>query len=151
MKNFIKVVAGCVLGVLSIVSLSSCSKMEQAEKKIVGKWQSTSRTVKTYEVGKLVDEGSETCVDWYRGFNFKSDNTGQEIDYSKGSSETWPITWVIMGDKLMVTEAMDEETETYDIISISGDSMTLEQSDEWTAVNGLRYKEIETFYFKKIK
>ena len=151
MKNFIKVVAGCVLGVLSIVSLSSCSKMEQAEMKIVGKWQSTSYTYKGYEAGKLVDEYSQTCVDWYRGFNFKSDNTGQEIDYEEGSSDTWPITWVIMGDKLMVTEAMDEETETYDIISISGDSMTLEQSDEWTAVNGLRYKEIETFYFKKIK
>ena len=150
MKNFIKGLAGFVLGVLSIVSLSSCSKMEQAEKKIVGKWQSTSITYKSYEAGKLVAEESETCVEWYYAFNFKSDNTGQMIEYEEGDSETDPMTWVIMGDKLMIT-LEGENNDTFDIISISNDSMTLEMSYEGTRSDGIRYKEIETYYFKKIK
>lgn len=151
MKNFIKGLAGFVLGVLSIVSLSSCSKMEQAEKKIVGKWQSTSYTYKEYQDGKLVEEASVTCVDWYNAFNFKSDNTGQMIVYDEGYSGTDPMTWVIMGDKLMITFEEEEENMTYDIISISGDSMTLEMSEEGTGDDGIRYKDIMTWYFKKIK
>lgn len=147
-RNLIRVLTGLFLAVLSVMSMSSCSKDEMNEKNIVGKWQSTSMTVKEYVAGKLVAEQSVNCVDFYIGFNFKSDGTGQMINYEGGESETLHGTWVIMGDKLMLT-ATDYGTETFDLISINGSSMTLELTEEYTE-EGVKCSVVTTVYFKKI-
>ena len=145
-RNLFRVLTGLFLGVLSVMSLSSCSKEEMNEKNIIGKWQSSSITVKVYEAGKLVSDRTENCVDYYIGFNFKSDGTGQFVEYEEGESETIQITWVLMGDKLMVTAG---GTLTFDVISISGSLMVLEMTEEDT-YNGIKYKYVETINFKKI-
>ena len=145
-RNLFRVLTGLFLGVLSVMSLSSCSKEEMNEKNIIGKWQSSSITTKVYEAGKLVSDRTENCVDYYIGFNFKSDGTGQFVEYEEGESETIQITWVLMGDKLMVTAG---GTLTFDVISISGSLMVLEMTEEDT-YNGIKYKYVETINFKKI-
>jgi len=143
----------CLTGLVAIVLLSSvsvsCSKDEKNENKIVGKWQSTSITYTEYEVDKLVYEESETCIEWYIGLNLKSDGTGQIIEYEDGSSSTGQITWVIMSDKLMVTAANESKTETFDIVEIGRNSMTLSITEEYTE-NGVKHTDIETIYFKKL-
>lgn len=148
MKRMLKLLGGLVLiGLLS----ASCSKDDMNEKNIVGKWQSTKCVYEYYEAGKLLEEGSESCIDWYIGFNIKSDGTGHAIEYEDGESYTYPITWVIMGDKLMVTIDSDEgkETITFEIIEIKSNSMILSQV--WEDVyNGVKEKEVETYYFTKI-
>lgn len=146
-RNLFRVLTGLFLGVLSVMSLSSCSKDDMNEKNIVGNWQSTSITTKVYEAGKLVSDGTENCVDSYVGFNFKSDGTGQFVEYEEGESETIQITWVLMGDKLMVT---DGETSTLDVILITGNLMTLEITADEDIRNGIMYKWVVTINFKKI-
>lgn len=145
-RNLFRVLAGLFLGVLSVMSLSSCSKEEMNEKNIVGKWQSTSITYKEYEAGKMVSDRTVNCVDFYLGFNFKSDGTGQFVIYEEGESETMQLTWVLMGDKLMIS---DGATLTFDVISISGSLMVLETTEEET-YNGIKYKYVSTINFKKI-
>lgn len=142
---------GFVAGVLLSFTTSSCSKDEMNEKNIEGKWQSTSVSYKGYEAGKLVYDESETCIEWYLGFSFKSDGTGQVISYEGGESETYQITWVIMGEKLMVTQYYGNESETitYDVVEIKSGSMTLSMTEEYT-YNSVQRKEVSTYNFKKI-
>lgn len=154
MKRTIKVLMGLIAGVLLIFTTSSCSKdemNEKNEKNIEGKWQSTSVSYKEYEAGKLVYDESETCIEWYLGFNFKSDGTGQLISYEEGESETYQITWVIMGEKLMVTQYYEGESETitFDIVEIKSASMTLSMTNEYT-YNSVQCKDVSTYNFKKI-
>ena len=149
MKRTLQFLIGLVAIALSSVS---CSKDEMNEKNIEGKWQSTKVAYEYYEAGKLVEEGSASCVDWYHGFNFKSDGTGQHIFYESGESETYQMTWVTMGEKLMVTVDLgdqDKETMTFDIVEIKSDSMILSLVYEDT-YNGVKTKEVETYYFKRI-
>lgn len=148
MKRSIKVLMGLIAGVLLIFTASSCSKDEM---NIEGKWQSTNVSYKVYEAGKLVNAESETCVDWYYGFNFKSDGTGQRIYYESGESETYQMTWVIMGEKLMVTQYYEGESETttFDIIEMKRASMILSMTDEYI-YNGVQRKNVATYNFKKI-
>lgn len=149
MKRTLHFLFGLVaIGLLSV----SCSKDEMNEKSIEGKWQSTKLSYEYYEAGKLVEEGTESCIDWYYGFNFKSDGTGQQIYYESGDSETYQMTWVTMGEKLMVTTDYgddDVETVTFDIVEIKSNSMILSIVDEYTS-NGEKQKEVSTYYFKKI-
>ena len=151
MKRTIKIFMGLIAGVLLSFATSSCSKDEKNEKNIEGKWQSTSASYKEYEAGKLVYEESETCIEWYLGFNFKSDGTGQLISYEEGDSYTSQITWVIMGEKLMITlyEEGESDTITFDIIEIKSNSMVLSMTDEYTS-NSVQCKDITTYNFKKI-
>ena len=145
-RNLFRVLTGLFLGVLSVMSLSSCSKEEMNEKNIIGKWQSSSITTKVYEAGKLVSDRTVNCVDFYLAFTFKSDGTGQYIMYEQGESSTIQINWVLMGDKLMISAG---ETLTFDVISISGSLMVLETTEEET-YNGIKYKYVSTINFKKI-
>ncbi|MGM9776447.1 MAG: lipocalin family protein [Candidatus Coprenecus sp.] len=145
-RNLFRVLTGLFLGVLSVMSLSSCSKEEMNEKNIIGKWQSSSITTKVYEAGKLVSDRTVNCVDFYLAFNFKSDGTGQYIMYEEGESSTIQINWVLMGDKLMISAG---ETLTFDVISISGSLMVLEMTEEYTD-NGIKHKYVDTINFKKI-
>ena len=148
MKRILHFFIGLVtIGLLSI----SCSKDESNEKSIVGKWQSTSISYEGYEAGKLVYEGSQTCLDWYLGFIFKSDGTGQLIDY-EGKPDICQMMWVIMGDKLIVTEYIGGEADdvyAFEIVEIKSDSMILKLTEEYTS-NGIKYKEISTYRFKRI-
>ena len=139
---------GFVVGVLLSFTTSSCSKDEM---KIEGKWQSTSVNYEEYEAGQLVAAESETCVDWYIGFTFKSDGTGQFIGYEGGSSATYQTNWVIMGEKLMVTLYDEDESETltFDIVEIKSNSMILSMTEEYTS-NGIKCKDVATYNFKKI-
>lgn len=151
MERTVKILMGLIAGVLMIFATSSCSKDEMNEKNIEGKWQSTNVNYKEYEAGKLAYEESETCIEWYLGFNFKSDGTGQIISYEEGESETIQITWVIMGEKLMITQYVEGESDTitFDIIQIKSSSMTLSITDEYT-YDGVQCKDITTYNFKKI-
>lgn len=144
--NFFRVLAGLLLGVLSFISLSSCTKDDFSDENIIGKWQSTSITYQEYESGKLIRDESSKCVDVYLGLYFKSDGTGQWIRYGDGKSNTAQITWVIMDDKLTLSA---ENTLTYNIISLNGKSMTLEYVEEISS-DGIKYKCISRIYFKKI-
>lgn len=137
---------GLAILVLSGGVSVSCSKDEMNERKIVGKWQSESCNYKVYKAGELVYEESETCIGWYIGFNFKDDGTGQAINYEEGDSETLQVTWVVMGDKLMVT---NDGTVTFDIVDVSSKSMTLTTTDEYTE-QGLSYKDVVTYNLVKI-
>lgn len=150
MKKILMFLTGLVtIGLFSV----SCSKDEMNERNLEGKWQSTKFVYEEYEAGKLVGEKSQTCIDWYLGFNFKSDGTGQYISYEEGESYTCQLTWVIMGDKLMVTLVYtgDEESDTltFNIVEIASSSMTLSMVDEYTS-DGVKCKDVETYYFKKI-
>lgn len=148
MNNGMKALFGAVLVVLFSMFSVSCSK--QNDKNIVGKWQSTMINYQSYEGENLVEQSTENCINWYIGFNFKSDGTGQYIEYdSEYGSSTSQITWVIMDDKLMVTSESEQTTATFDIHSITGSQMVLSVTEEYS-YDGLRAKDITTFTFKKI-
>ena len=152
MERTIKILMGLITGVLFIFAASSCSKDEVNQRKIEGKWQSTNVNIVEYKADKLIDEVSQTCIEWYLGFNFKSDGSGQLIDYEDGESDTYQINWVVMGEKLMITQQLSNggsETITFDIIEIKGSTMTLSMTEEYT-YNSVQYKEITTYYFKKM-
>ena len=147
MNNTLKTLMGGVILLLAAV-LVSCSK--SADNNIIGKWQSTTVAYQTYEGDRLVDEGSSNCIDWYLGFEFREGGSGQIIDYDSGAgSSTLPITWVIMGDKLIITSASSASSLTFDIVSISSSSMVLSLTSEY-AESGVRYRDVETYTFKKI-
>ena len=153
MKKLFRIAAPLMLGVLLGLSLSSCSKMASDEKNIIGKWQSTSVNEKDYEAGKLVSENTTNCVDWYLGFNFKEDGTGQMIYFEEGEAETVQGTWVIMSDKLIVTAKGDsntEESSTFNIKEIKSDTMVLSMTEEGTS-NGIKYENVMTYTFRKLK
>ena len=145
MKRTLQFLIGFVtIGLFTV----SCSKEDMNDKNIVGKWQSTKIVYEYYEEGKLTGEGSETCIDWYYCFNFKSDGTGQKIFYQRGESVTYQMTWVTMGDKLMLTiidSQGESHPETFDVIEIKSNSMILSSvwEDSERSVK-------ETFHFKKI-
>ncbi len=144
MKTCFKTLMGGMILLLAAV-LVSCSK--NAENDIIGKWQSTMVSYQSYEGDRLVDEGSANCIDWYVGFEFREGGTGLTIDYdAESGSSTYPMTWVIMGDKLMITA---ESTVTFDVVSISSNTMVLSMPYEYTE-GGIKYKDIETYTFKKI-
>ena len=148
MNRIIKVLMGLATVVLMCFASSSCSKEKMNEKNIVGKWQSTSVNAKLYESDKLVTEKSENCTGWYIGFNFKSNGNGQLISYEEtGVTETSEMTWVIMGEKLMITS--NSETVTLDIIEIKNNSMTLSITEE-EKYNNITYKTVATIYFSKM-
>lgn len=152
MKRTFKFFVGLVTIALFGMASVSCSKDEMNDKNIEGKWQSTKYTFEYYEGSTLVEEGSESCINWYLGFNYKSDGTGQIISYSDGESDTSQMTWVIMGDKLMLTFDYgdgDTETMTFDIVEIKSNSMILSMTSEYTN-EGVKEKEVVTYYFKKI-
>ena len=138
-----------MIGLVTIGLISvSCSKDEMNEKNVEGKWQSTKVAYEYFEAGKLVEEGSESCIDWYMGFNFKSDGTGQSIFYEGGEAETYQMTWVIMGEKLIVSDE-DSDTLTFDIVEIKSSSMILSIVYE-DVYNGVKQKDVTTYHFKKI-
>lgn len=151
MKSTFKILLG--IACFALIGLtSSCSKDSGIEKKILGKWQSTSVLSQEYENGKLVSEDTETCIDWYMGFNFMSEGKGQIILYEDGESLTGQMSWVVMGDKLMITASTLElsESMTLTIVEVKGDSMILEIVDEYT-LYGTSYKDIERCTFKKLQ
>lgn len=151
MKSTFKILLG--IACFALIGLtSSCSKDSGIEKKILGKWQSTSVLYQEYENGKLVSEDTETCIDWYMGFNFMSEGKGQIILYEEGESMTGQMSWVVMGDKLMITASTLElsESMTLTIVEVKGDSMILEVVDEYT-LYGKSYKDIERCTFKKLQ
>ena len=154
MKSTFKILLG--IACFALIGLtSSCSKdsgLGSVEKKILGKWQSTSMLYQEYENGKLVSEDTETCIDWYMGFNFMSEGKGQVILYEEGESMTGQMSWVVMGDKLMITASGFDLSEslTLTIVEVKGDSMILEMVDEYT-LYGTTYKDIERCTFKKLK
>ena len=148
MKRTLKFLIGLVTIGLFCMTSVSCSKDEMNEKNIEGKWQSTKVAYEYYEAGKLLEEGMESCIDWYFGFNFKSDGSGQIIYYESGESGSSQMTWVIMGEKLIITYE-DKETQTFDIVEIKSNSMIL--SMVWEGIyNGVKEKEVETYHFKRI-
>lgn len=151
MKRLFKIFMGLIAGVLLSFATSSCSKDEMNQKNIEGKWQTTSVIFKEYEAGKLVNEETETCIDWYFGFNFKSDGTGQIIRYDEGESDTTQMTWIIMGEKLMITEydGVEPEEITLDIVKIKSNSLVLSLTEEYTS-SGVQCKDISICNFKKI-
>lgn len=147
-RNLFRVLAGLFLGVLSVMSLSSCSK------NIVGKWQSTNITHKMYEAGKFVPHDTEMDIlidslEYNEGFNFKSDGTGEHFIGlgALGVSDTTQITWELIGDKLMIVS--DDGTLAYDVISISGSLMVLEATEGETD-GGIKRERVVTYNFKKI-
>lgn len=145
---FFRGLTGLLLGVMSFMFVSSCTKDDFSDKNIIGKWQSTSITFQSYESGKLTAEETEKCIDSYIGFYFKTDGSGQFILYDAGESNTVQITWVIMGDKLMISSPDTSTVSlTFNIISIKGNSMTLENVSE-KKEEGVKY--VTSIYFKKI-
>lgn len=86
------------------------------------------------------------------GFNFMSEGKGQIILYEEGKSMTGQMSWVVMGDKLMITASALElsESMTLTIVEVKGDSMILEVVDEYT-LYGTSYKDIERCTFKKLQ
>lgn len=122
---------------------ASCSKDEQ---NIVGKWQTTNYAWRAYDGDKLVQEGSESCISWYLGFNFKSDGTGQEVYYTDEEVTTYQLTWVLMGDKLIVTSE-DKEATPYDVHELKRNSMALTMTSEDAYDEG---KTIITYTFKRV-
>ena len=61
------------------------------------------------------------------------------------------MTWIIMGEKLMITEYYGDKSETltFDIVEIKSNSLVLSSTAEYTS-NGVQRKEVVTYYFKKI-
>lgn len=152
MKRFFKIFMGLIAGVLLSFATSSCSKDEMNKNSIEGKWQSTSAIFKEYEAGKLVNEETEKCIDWYIGLNFKSDGTGQVIRYDGGESDTYHMTWMKMGKRLMIVEYYGDgpEESTFDIVEIKRNSLVLSLTEEYTS-SGVQCKDISICNFKKIK
>lgn len=145
MKKTLKVMMGLVTVLLSFAA-SSCSKDEMNEKNLEGKWQITSVDFKEYKEGKLVEEFKDGQDTWVEDLVFKSDGTGQMVS-RKG---IFPITWVVMEEKLMITVSYggDPDTTIFDIVEIKGKSMIISETlEEYMDV---QYKWVYTYNFEKI-
>ena len=151
MKRTLQVLMGLITGILLCFTTSSCSKEEMNEKNLEGKWQSTSVRSQGFDAGKLVYDETSNCVDWYLGFNIKSDGTGQLISYEEGESSISQMTWVLMDNRLIITIESDGESGsmTFDIVEIKSKSMILSETDEYVE-NGIQCKDVATYTFKKI-
>lgn len=152
MKRLVSYLVGLAAVVLLSVVSTSCSKEEVNEKNIVGKWQSTQVQYREYEGDKLVEEGMESCIDWYIGLDLKADGKGFAIEY-EGDDDiyTAPINWVLMGDKLMISPDgdVDLDATSFTVVSLKNDMLELSQTFEET-YEGVKYKGIETYTFKRL-
>lgn len=152
MKRLVNYLVGLAAVVLLSVVSTSCSKEEVNEKNIVGKWQSTQVQYREYEGDKLVEEGMESCIDWYIGLDLKADGKGFAIGY-EGDDDiyTAPINWVLMGDKLMISPDGDVELDatSFTVVSLKNDMLELSRTYEYT-YEGIKYKDIETYTLKRL-
>ena len=147
MKRFVKLFAG-LLSMAAVLSTVSCEK-EVSDTNLVGKWQSTSIVEQTYEGDKLIGEYSESCIEWYIGFNFKDDGTGQFMEVEGNDSEVISCEWVLMGNKIILSSKEESESISYEVVAITSSSMTLKMVEEYTS-DGVKKKYVSTFYFSKI-
>lgn len=155
MKGSIGFVMG--LCVLMLCGLTSCENEENSQTKeelLVGKWQTTKVVFQDYENEKIVYESTRKCIDFYDAFDFKDNGTGNYIIYEVGHSYLEEISsWLIMGEKLIIKLLYDDDDEavtvSFDIVEITETSMVLKSLWEETE-NGVKYKEVETLYFKRI-
>ena len=146
MKKVLKLAALFAAAALAF-ALSSCSKDEMNEKRIVGKWQTVSVSGKEYEGEKLVGDYSSNFTTSYMVYIFNSGGTGNVMYVEDNNSEVASIKWVILGDKLTVS--FDNDTELWEIIYLKGNSMILSMTDEYV-YNGVKCRDILTATFKKI-
>lgn len=153
MKGSIGFVMG--LCVLMLCGLTSCENEENSQTKeelLVGKWQSTKVEYQEYENEKIVYESTRKCIDCYDAFDFKDNGTGNYIVYEIGYSYLEEISsWSIMGEKLIIKLLYDDDDKavSFDIVEITETSMVLKSLWEETEY-GVKYKEVETLYFKRI-
>ena len=151
MKRLVSYLMGLAAVVLLGAMSTSCSKEEVNEKNIVGKWQSTQVQYREYEGDKLVEEGMESCIDWYIGLDLKADGKGFAIEYEgEDYIFTAPINWVLMGDKLMISPDgdVDLDATSFTVVSLKNDMLELSRTSEET-YEGIKYKYIQTITFKK--
>ena len=152
MKRLVSYLMGLAAVVLLGAMSTSCSKEEVNEKNIEGKWQSTQVQYREYEGDKLVEEGMESCIDWYIGLDLKADGKGFIIEYHGDDDiDTAPINWVLMGDKLMISHDGDVEVyaTSFTVVSLKNDILELSRTSEET-YEGIKYKYIQTITFKKL-
>ncbi|MBO5420087.1 MAG: lipocalin family protein [Bacteroidales bacterium] len=147
MKRFVKLFAG-LLSMAAVLSTVSCEK-EVSDTNLVGKWQSTSIVEQSYEGDKLIGEYSESCIEWYIGFNFKDDGTCQLMEVEGNDSEVISCEWVLMGNKLILSSKEADESVSYEVVAITASSMTLKMVEEYTS-DGVKNKYVSTIYFSKI-
>jgi len=130
-----------------------CSKdndlPDQPDQDIVGKWQ----------LEKYVTQETPGETDTYVGkegewAEFKGDGTGtQRWADGDGKFDLEPFTWKISGNKLKITEDLEDEEgadeEEFTIVKLTKQELVFK--DEWNGkdANGKDIKITETYYLRK--
>ena len=154
MKKVLKL-ADCFVVAALVFALSSCSKDEMNEKRIVGEWQSTNVNYKNYEKKydgdyTLMKNISEDCIGWNVTFVFNGNGKGSVINNTDGKTELKSMTWEVMKDRLYCN-LTDDDVAVFSIDFLKGDKMVLTFTDEYQLVYfGAVYKDVMTYTFKKM-
>lgn len=125
MKKNLFYLLGAAIAMMLIAT--SCNKKQALEDQVVGKWESTSITLKEYVDGELMLETTIPGNTIAYKFTFNANGTGQIGVAMDGEEDSESITWYVDEEELILSTGADDEPIVLDVLSIGRSDMELRQ------------------------
>ena len=125
MKKNLFYLLGAAIAMMLIAT--SCNKKQALEDQVVGKWESTSITLKEYVDGELMLETTIPGNTIAYKFTFNANGTGQIGIAMDGEEDSESITWYVDEEELILSTGVDDEPTVLDVLSIGRSNMELRQ------------------------
>lgn len=123
MKKNLFYLLGAAIAMMLIAT--SCNKKQALEDQVVGKWESTSITLKEYVDGELMLETTIPGNTIAYKFTFNANGTGQIGIAMDGEEDSESITWYVDEKELILSTGADDEPTVLDVLSIGRSDMEL--------------------------
>ena len=123
MKKNLFYLLGAAIAMMLIAT--SCNKKQALEDQVVGKWESTSITLKEYVDGELMLETTIPGNTIAYKFTFNANGTGQIGIAMDGEEDSESITWYVDEEELILSTGVDDEPTVLDVLSIGRSDMEL--------------------------
>lgn len=123
MKKNLFYLLGAAIAMMLIAT--SCNKKQALEDQVVGKWESTSITLKEYVDGELMLETTIPGNTIAYKFTFNANGTGQIGIAMDGEEDSESITWYVDEEELILSTGVDDEPTVLDVLSIGRSNMEL--------------------------
>lgn len=130
MKKNLFYLLGAAIAMMLIAT--SCNKKQALENQVVGKWESTSITLKEYVDGELMLETTIPGNTFAFKFTFNANGTGQIGVAMDGEEDSESITWYVDEEELILSTSADDEPLVLDVLSIGRSDMELRQVNDYS-------------------
>ncbi|MBR4038456.1 MAG: hypothetical protein IKJ02_07855 [Tidjanibacter sp.] len=130
MKKNLFYLLGAAIAMMLIAT--SCNKKQALEDQVVGKWESTSITLKEYVDGELMLETTIPGNAIAYKFTFNANGTGQIGIAMDSEEDSESITWYVDEEELILSTGADDEPLVLDVISIGRSDMELRQVNDYS-------------------